>query len=291
MLGRRNQNWLVFWFLVCFVVDQSVSRIQRARPRKRTIISTKPSGFSLARIQQKFDDDYDSDDDSQHFQKSAVDSARRRDEVVNDAKCLQKCNNRLNIGMDMVNAHMAFGSIDVPSVVEKRDLELFCMLDYEHSQCIDECGYSVQFNLREYVCRNRFPEMLQNLPCYAKSAPVLKKYCRPRCGVYKPLTHSQEGYSSRCRQLLCDHTCTSFILKKVCPEEKGEKAADYLLEFTRLQVDYWMKDFLKTGRNLRIPASCEKLQCDNFKCQNEMKKRRRFKKLVHNNDENRGFLQ
>lgn len=61
--------------------------------------------------------------------------------------------------MNIFKAHMAFGSIDVPSVVEKRDLEMFCMLDYQHSQCIDECGYSVQFNLREYVCRNRFPEV------------------------------------------------------------------------------------------------------------------------------------
>lgn len=111
----------------------------------------------------------------------AVDGSRRRDEVVNDGKCLQRCNNQLNIGMDMVNvrllrllhtfstsnlqAHMAFGSIDVPSVVEKRDLELFCMLDYQHSQCIDECGYSVQFNLREYVCRNRFTEVCPSGQC------------------------------------------------------------------------------------------------------------------------------
>lgn len=31
---------------------------------------------------------------------------------------------------------MAFGSIDVPSVAEPRDLEMFCLLDRQHSQCI-----------------------------------------------------------------------------------------------------------------------------------------------------------
>lgn len=55
---------------------------------------------------------------------------------------------------------MSFGSIDVPSVVEQHDLELFCLLDRQHSQCVDECGYAVQFNLREYVCKRRFDEVI-----------------------------------------------------------------------------------------------------------------------------------
>ncbi|VDO43006.1 unnamed protein product [Haemonchus placei] len=58
---------------------------------------------------------------------------------------------------------MAFGSIDVPSVVDQRDLELFCLLDRQHSQCVDECGYTVQFNLREFVCKKRFKEVSKGL--------------------------------------------------------------------------------------------------------------------------------
>uniref|UniRef100_A0A8R1ETD4 Uncharacterized protein n=1 Tax=Caenorhabditis japonica TaxID=281687 RepID=A0A8R1ETD4_CAEJA len=99
---------------------------------------------------------------------------------------------------------MAFGSIDVPSVVEKRDLELFCMLDYQHSQCIDECGYSVQFNLREYVCRNRFPE-----------------------------------------------------------------------------VDYWMKDFTKQSKS-RVPMTCRKVQCKDFKLANCRSQQRYRKRVIDN---------
>ncbi|EPB78598.1 hypothetical protein ANCCEY_02338 [Ancylostoma ceylanicum] len=125
------------------------------------------------------------------------DDSLRRDEVVSDARCLERCNNRLNVGMDMVNAHMSFGSIDVPSVVEQHDLELFCLLDRQHSQCVDECGYAVQFNLREYVCKRRFNEMLEHLPCYARAAPVLSRHCRPRCGEYTPLQHTLPGYAQR----------------------------------------------------------------------------------------------
>ncbi|CAO4364430.1 unnamed protein product [Caenorhabditis nigoni] len=270
------QLWLLMILLVS-VIDLVDSRLPRARFRRRG-----PTGFSLARIQKQYDDDYDSTEDSGTSRKSTVDGSRRRDEVVNDAKCLQKCNNQLNIGMDMVNAHMAFGSIDVPSVVEKRDLEMFCMLDYQHSQCIDECGYSVQFNLREYVCRNRFPEMLQHLPCYARAAPALIRHCRPRCGGYKALVHTQDGYSQRCRQLLCDHTCSTYILKRLCPDETGIAASNYLLEFTRLQVDYWMKDFTKQSKS-RIPLTCRKVQCRDFKLANCRSTARRYRKRVVDN--------
>uniref|UniRef100_A0A183F741 Alpha-1,6-mannosyl-glycoprotein 6-beta-N-acetylglucosaminyltransferase n=1 Tax=Heligmosomoides polygyrus TaxID=6339 RepID=A0A183F741_HELPZ len=154
---------------------------------------------------------------------------------------LERCNKRLNVGMDMVNAHMAFGSIDVPSVMERRDLELFCQLDRQHTQCVDECGYSVQFNLREFVCRKRFNEMAGHLPCYARAAPVLSRHCRPRCGEYLPLEHSPQGYAQRCRQLLCDHTCTNFIIDKVCPANEARRAGRFLLEFTRLQVSEILK--------------------------------------------------
>ncbi|VDM58344.1 unnamed protein product [Angiostrongylus costaricensis] len=79
-----------------------------------------------------------------------------RDEVVRDIKCLNRCNHRLDMGMDMM--HKSFGSIGVPSVMERNDLKRFCLLDQEHTQCVEECGYIVRFNLREYVCKRRFEE-------------------------------------------------------------------------------------------------------------------------------------
>ncbi|CAD6192229.1 unnamed protein product [Caenorhabditis auriculariae] len=259
------------WVILLLLVNFSDERIQRGMTYKRRL----PSAFTLARLQKKYDEDYETESGERQLGKNDVSGSRKRDDVVSDVKCLQRCNNRLNIGMDMVNAHMAFGSIDVPSVVDRRDLELFCLLDYQHSQCIDECGYSVQFNLREYVCRNRFPEMLKHLPCYARSSGSLIRHCRPRCGGYKPLMHTAEGYAKRCRQLLCDHTCVSFILKRICPEEQGEAAANYLLDFTRLQVDYWMREYSKDPTNTKsYPTSCARLQCDDFRLANCRRQRR-----------------
>lgn len=240
-------------------------------------ISEDPSAFTLARIQKDYDDEEQVVEDRK-VGKNSLDTSRKRDDVVNDEKCLQRCNDKLNIGMDMVNAHMAFGAIDVPSVVDKRDLELFCILDYQHSKCIDECGYSVQFNLREFVCRQRFNEMTTHMKCYSKAAPALIRHCRPRCGGYKPLVHTMAGYSQRCRQLLCDHTCISYVLKKVCPGQEGEHAADYLLDFTKIQVDYWMRDATKESPSKSAPASCKKLECRDFKlsnCRRRMWRRRR----------------
>ncbi|KAK6048697.1 hypothetical protein COOONC_13798 [Cooperia oncophora] len=116
------------------------------------------------------------------------DESFRRDEVMSDTQCLERCNRRLNVGMDM--AHMSFGSIDVPSVVERRDLELFCLLDRQHSRCVDDCGYTVQFNLKGI-------RMASHLACYARAAPVLSRHCRPRCGEYTPLQHTPLGYAQR----------------------------------------------------------------------------------------------
>ncbi|KAK6735144.1 hypothetical protein RB195_018373 [Necator americanus] len=162
---------------------------------------------------------------------------------------------------------MSFGSIDLPSVVEQRDLELFCLLDRQHTQCVDECGYAVQFNLREYVCRSKFDEMLTHMPCYVQAAPALLRHCRPRCGTYTSLQHTLSGYAQRCRQLLCDHSCVNFILGKICPGEEARRAGAFLLEFTRLQVNYWMNDLMRTlnvSSEASYPSSCARLQCDDF---------------------------
>ncbi|CAI4221078.1 unnamed protein product [Auanema sp. JU1783] len=254
-----------FLFIVLGGIALGNCRIQESRLLTKRRV---PSAFTLARLQKEYEDEEEEGKDSS---KKRVDKSFRRDDVMSDSKCLEKCNNRLNIGMDMVNAHMAFGSIDVPSVVAPRDLDLFCHLDKQHSQCIDECGYSVQFNLREYVCRHRFNEMLDHQSCYSKAAPILIRHCRPRCGNYTPLKTSVQGYATRCRQLLCDHTCISFILKHVCGKEEGTEASEFLLEFTRLQVEYWIRDFAKSKNMLpskAYPKSCARLQCDDFKLEN-----------------------
>ncbi|KAE9421336.1 hypothetical protein Angca_001711, partial [Angiostrongylus cantonensis] len=159
-----------------------------------------------------------------------------QDEVMRDIKCLNRCNYRLDMGMDMVNMHKSFGSIGVPSVMERNDLKRFCLLDREHTQCVEECGYNVQFNLREYVCKRRFEEMSNHLACYARAAPVLSRHCRARCGDYSPLLYNFLGYAQRlCRQLFCDHNCTNFVLYRVCPVDQAKSAAAFLLDFTRVQ--------------------------------------------------------
>ncbi|XGW12851.1 hypothetical protein V3C99_013473 [Haemonchus contortus] len=263
--------------LYCFTLFNLLSPLTygKIHPSRHLQKRRAPSAFQLARIQRDYDSDYDNDDVSGRGGKE--DDSLRRDEVLSDTRCLERCNKRLNVGMDMVNAHMAFGSIDVPSVVDQRDLELFCLLDRQHSQCVDECGYTVQFNLREFVCKKRFKEMASHLPCYARAAPILSRHCRSRCGDYTPLQHTPLGYAQRCRQLLCDHACTNFVLEKVCPPGEGKSAAKFLLEFTRMQVDYWVKDYVLTHNislNEAYPASCARLRCDNFTSKNCLRRRR-----------------
>ncbi|KHJ99350.1 hypothetical protein OESDEN_00662 [Oesophagostomum dentatum] len=180
---------LLYW--VVLLVGISYGKASKSLRLKRRA----PSAFQLARLQRDYDEDYETNEISGG--KAGRDETRRRDEVVSDAKCLDRCNNRLNVGMDMVNAHMSFGSIDVPSVIDRHDLELFCHLDRQHSQCVDECGYAVQFNLREYICKRKFNEMLSHMPCYARAAPLLSRHCRPRCGGYNPLQHNILGYAQR----------------------------------------------------------------------------------------------
>jgi hypothetical protein len=56
-------------------------------------------------------------------------------------------------------AHTAFGSIGVPSVTEEIDLQMFCRLDTAHDRCLRDCGFEIQFNMRDYVCRDRYWEV------------------------------------------------------------------------------------------------------------------------------------
>ncbi|KAH7713469.1 Protein M05D6.9 [Aphelenchoides avenae] len=127
---------------------------------------------------------------------------RRRMIVSNGAtsedKCQAHCNDELRSGLDMVKAHTSFGSIGVPSVIDKFDLHLFCRLDTEHDRCLRSCGFEIQFNMRDYICRDRYKEMVSNLWCYARAAPVLKRQCgATRCGPYAELETTLAGWSSR----------------------------------------------------------------------------------------------
>ena len=79
--------------------------------------------------------------------------------IDEDTKCQEKCNNELKTGLDMVKAHTAFGSVGVPSVVDELDLQMFCKLDTVHDRCLRECGFEIQFNMRDYVCRDRYREV------------------------------------------------------------------------------------------------------------------------------------
>lgn len=54
---------------------------------------------------------------------------------------------------------MAFDSIGIPQVVDKNDLKLFCRLDDQHNWCLHDCGFKVQFNMNEFICRHHYQEV------------------------------------------------------------------------------------------------------------------------------------
>jgi hypothetical protein len=186
----------------------------------------------------------------------------------------------------MFYAHTSFGSIGVPSVFDQNDLVLFCRFDAENDQCLRNCGYEIQFNMRNYVCKDRFDEMLKNLPCYARAAPILKRLCGDkRCGPYQELELSLTGYATRCRSLICDLSCTNSVLLQQCGEEAGTQASRLLLDYTRVQVSKrtssLLFEFLKVSNWIRdashqnnkpvrqiIPRSCSRLYCERFDVRN-----------------------
>lgn len=54
---------------------------------------------------------------------------------------------------------MAFGSIGVPPLVDKTDLKLFCRLDNQHNRCLHDCGFAVQFNMHDFICKHYYSEV------------------------------------------------------------------------------------------------------------------------------------
>ncbi|KAI1727605.1 hypothetical protein Ddc_04920 [Ditylenchus destructor] len=196
----------------------------------------------------------------------------RRDEALNDERCQKRCNDRLRSGLDMVKAHSAFGSVGVPSVMDQLDLQMFCRLDAAHDRCLRDCGYEIQFNMRDYVCRDRYEEMVTNLPCYEKSAAQLKRHCgAKRCGPYAELEISLVGFGQRCRHLLCDLGCIQGVLLANCGRGAGTRATQFLIDYSRAQVSTWIKDMAKNMQqsiSQIIPASCSRLYCDHFAAKN-----------------------
>uniref|UniRef100_A0A915DJ55 Uncharacterized protein n=1 Tax=Ditylenchus dipsaci TaxID=166011 RepID=A0A915DJ55_9BILA len=196
----------------------------------------------------------------------------RRDDALNDERCQKRCNERLRSGLDMVKAHSAFGSVGVPSVLDQLDLQMFCRLDSAHDKCLRDCGYEIQFNMRDYVCRERYSEMVVNLPCYEQSAALLKRHCGASlCGPYSELEISLLGFAQRCRHLLCDLDCTQKVLVRQCGSASGTRAAKFLIDYSRAQVSTWMKDMAKNMNKpipQIMPASCSRLYCDRFDAQN-----------------------
>ena len=170
--------------------------------------------------------------DSQQQQQQAT----AADEEEN---CRQRCNMELRMGLDMVKAHSAFGSIGVPSVVDPQDLQLFCRLDAAHDQCLIGCGYQVQFNLRNCVCKEHRDELLSHLACYAGAAPQLLRQCgTSRCGPYAELELTMVGVGQRCRTLLCDLDCTQHVLAREARcREGGWPALQFLVAYSQLQVN------------------------------------------------------
>uniref|UniRef100_A0A158Q6M3 DB domain-containing protein n=1 Tax=Dracunculus medinensis TaxID=318479 RepID=A0A158Q6M3_DRAME len=88
----------------------------------------------------------------------------------NDNICQSKCKEKFRTGFDMIKVHLAFGTIGVPSVIDEIDLMLFCRLDMQHDNCLKDCGFSIKFNIRDFICyAHRCRLLLCDLQC-TKSA-------------------------------------------------------------------------------------------------------------------------
>ncbi|KAK6104292.1 hypothetical protein QQG55_15710 [Brugia pahangi] len=200
-------------------------------------------------------------------------------EALKDKICQNKCNDNLRLGLDMVKAHMAFGSSSFPPLVDENDLKLFCRLDDQHSLCLRNCGFIIQFNMNDFICKHHYKEMTYLLPCYRHAVPALKLECgAKRCGPYIDTANTITGPAHRCSLLLCDMRCTTDVLIRRCANEYGQQAAHFIMNYTSqqeilnfstllFQVSFWMKDLLKElnstieNSTVIIPPSCSRLFC------------------------------
>ncbi|VDN05095.1 unnamed protein product [Thelazia callipaeda] len=178
---------------------------------------------------------------------------------LHEKRCQHRCDHNLLLGHDMVQGHLAFGSIGLPAMIEEHDLKLFCHLNSQHSNCLHDCGFIVQFNANDFVCKKFYTQMINLMPCYKHALPTLRRVCgAQQCGPYTYVDKTIVGYAHRCRLLICDIKCTSDVLIQQCGNRFGQKAAQFLMNYTNQQVSFWMQD-----SNLRdtVPPSCSRLFC------------------------------
>ncbi|VDK85207.1 unnamed protein product [Litomosoides sigmodontis] len=188
---------------------------------------------------------------------------------LRDGMCQKKCDEDLQLGLDMVKSHMAFGSIEMPSVIDESDHKLFCRLDDQHNWCLRNCGFTVQFNLNDFICKDHYQQMTSLLPCYRRVIPVLKRECgAKRCGPYINIDDTVIGHANRCRLLICDIECTTNVLIRHCADDYGQQAANFITNYTSKQVLFWMKDLIRELDQARatIPPSCSRLICQKSQC-------------------------
>lgn len=246
--------------------------------------SREPSAFDLLRLEQQLDfmdprmggrtlrdqPRMEEDIDEEHRNgedtgENAEHGAERWKDDEDADVCRKKCNAQMRMGLDMVKAHSAFGSIGVPSVIDEMDLQLFCRLDAAHDQCLIGCGYQIQFNLRDFVCKRKRDELASHLECYAESAPKLKQQCGvTRCGPYSELELSMIGVGQRCRTLICDIACIQRVLaqqRQHC-RNSGQPAAHFLHAYSQFQVALWLREMLGNDAPWQSwPRSCARLLC------------------------------
>uniref|UniRef100_A0A915Q6Z0 Uncharacterized protein n=1 Tax=Setaria digitata TaxID=48799 RepID=A0A915Q6Z0_9BILA len=188
-------------------------------------------------------------------------------EQLREKMCQNKCNKNLRLGLDMVKLHTAFGSIGVPPLVDENDLKLFCRLDDEHNWCLRSCGFTVQFNIHDFICKHHYEEMAYLLPCYRHAVPTLRRECgAKKCGPYIPFDNTIIGFAHRCRLLICDIRCTTDVLIRRCAVGYGQQAVHFIANYTSQQVSFWMQNLTKElnlaiQNPITIPASCSRLFC------------------------------
>ncbi|CAG9530962.1 unnamed protein product [Cercopithifilaria johnstoni] len=242
--------------LIHFVLQLSLQKIIRRNKR----------AFDLAQIESNLEEE------EEH--RIRWELLRIADPIgLQDKICLDKCNENLRLGLDMVKAHIAFGVINVPSVEDESDLKLFCRLDDEHSRCLSNCGFMIQYNMNDYICKDHYQEMIYLLPCYRHVISMLRRECgAKRCGTYTNNDNTTIDNANRCRLLLCNVECTTNVLIRHCTNEYGQKAARFIRNYTSQQVSFWMEGLIKelndTMRNpmITIPPLCSRLICHNSQC-------------------------
>lgn len=93
------------------------------------------------------------------FSLAALDDRQEVEGLDAQEICRQKCNNKLLDKLDDVKVYGGFGNLGLPDTFDKENLDKFCQADREHDDCIVACGYLIQFNVRDYVCKTHYDKV------------------------------------------------------------------------------------------------------------------------------------